>query len=444
MTKLFTKLVLLIISIFAIGRLFFLHPTFSDENFYFNVAKNIAEDKTLYKDFFFAHPPFQVYALALFFKVFGASFLLGKILMLIISSACVFLIYLISKELYDERTGFVASLIFLVTPAFIAFSTMGYGMWETLFLVLFSTYLIVKNRLRLAGIVLVASVFFRYLALIYFPFLLMLLHLRKQKLKNFLVYFFLPFGTLFILFISLFGLDYVDQTISYHIFSKMSIESADKTQYWGIGYFFFFLALLSAFVGYTKWDKILLLLASTPLIADLLILAGLRIVFYHYFLISLTFCTMAVGRVFFTSKDLIVRTFIPIVLFLSLVSNIKTIDFYLNPVYAEKFYYIAEFVRNKTSEKDAIFGEPVMTNYVAFVSRRRISSNYLDSYLQHLTFEGEKNVIDRLKKDMPKLLIEAENYYGSNPYFKDFVLNNYKLEKSIGGFPGYFIYSIKS
>jgi hypothetical protein len=364
--------------------------------------------------------------------------------MLIISSACVFLIYLISKELYDERTGFVASLIFLVTPAFIAFSTMGYGMWETLFLVLFSTYLIVKNRLRLAGIVFVASVFFRYLALIYFPFLLMLLHLRKQKLKNFLVYFFLVFGISVILLISLFGLDYVDQTISYHIFSKMSIESADKTQYWGIGYFFFFLALLSAFVGYTKKDKTLLLLASTSLIADLLILAGLRIVFYHYFLISLAFCAMAVGRVFFTAKDLIVRTFIPIVLFLSLVSNIKTVDFYLNPVHAEKFYYIAEFVRNKTSEKDAIFGEPVMTNYVAFVSRRRISSNYLDSYLQHLTFEGEKNVIDRLKKDMPKLLIEAENYYGSNPYFKDFILNNYKLEKSIGGFPGYFIYSIKS
>lgn len=435
-------ILILILSIFA--RLFFLHPTFSDENFYFNVAKNINEGKTLYRDFFFAHPPLQVYTLVAFFGIFGSSFMIGKMLTLMTSTLCVLLVYFISKELFDKKTAFITAIIFLITPAFLAFSTMGHGMWETTFLVLLSIYLLIKNRPSVAGIIFSSAILFRYLAIIYLPFLLVLLYLRKQKFKNFLISFFATSFISSLLLLSIFRENYIDQTVFYHVFSKVVTTSEiQRMQYWGIGYFFFFLTLISALIGYTKKDRLLFLFAVIPLIVDLTILLGLRLVFYHYFFISLSLCIIATGRALTVSKDWIVRLAIPVILFLSIILNLKTIDFYLNPIYSERFHYIAELVANNTSEEDAIFGEPVITNYVSFITGRRIASDYLDSYLQHLVFEGGEKVIKKLGKDKPRVFIEMEGYYLSNPDFKTFFLGRYKLEKVIGGVPNYSLYKLK-
>ena len=441
----FTNILILILIVSVIIRLFFLHPTFSDENFYINVGKTILEGKTPYKDFFFAHPPLQVYTLAILFKVFGISFLVGKSLTLITSSLCVFLLYLITKELYDERSGFIVAIIFIITPAFLAFSTMCHGMWETTFLILLSTYLLIKNKLKLAGIVFVVAVLFRYLAIVYLPFLIVFLYIRKQKIKNFLISFFMTSLLSGLLLLYVFGRTYIDQTVFYQMFSKviLNVSETQGMQYWGIGFFFLFLALISAFVAYMKKDRILLLFATIPLIADIIILLGLRLVYYHYFLISLVFCVIAIDRVLTVSKDWIVRFAILVILLLSITSNIRTIDYYINPSHAEKFYSTAEYIMNNTSEEDAIFGEPVMTNYVSFVTGRRISSDYPDSYLRHLIFEGEDKIIHNLNEDKPKFFIEMEGYYLSNSYFKDFVLDNYRLEKNIEGAPNYSIYVMK-
>jgi hypothetical protein len=58
-------------------------------------------------------------------------------------------------------------------------------------------------------------------------------------------------------------------------------------------------------------------------------------------------------------------------------------------------------------------------------------------------FDGEEKVIKNLNEDKPKLFIEMEGYYLSNPYFMDFILKNYRLEKKIEGIPNYLIYVLK-
>lgn len=376
--------------------------------------------------------------------MFGVSFLIGKTLTLITSTLSVFLLYLTLKELYDQKTGFTAAIIFLLTPAFLAFSTMGYGMWETTFLVLLSTYLLIKNRFSSAGIVFLFAVLLRYLALLYLPFLIVFLYIKKRKCKNFLISFFLTSLLSGLLLLSIFGSSYVNQTISFHLFSKVTSSTVEiqKMQYWGIGFFFLFLSLISTFIAKMKNDRVLLLFATIPLITDTIILLGLRLIFYHYFLISSTFCIMAVGRVLIIYKNWFVRFAILTILLLSITSNLKTIDFYLNPSHTKKFYIIAEFIAKNASEKDTIFGEPVMTNYVSFMTGRKISSSYLDSYLQHLIFDGEEKVIQKLNEDKPKFIIEMEGYYLSNSYFRDFILKNYRLEKNIEGIPNYSIYAM--
>ncbi len=160
----------------------------------------------------------------------------------------------------------------------------------------------------------------------------------------------------------------------------------------------------------------------------------------HYFLISLAFCIMAVGRVLIIYKEWIVKIIIPIILLLAILGNIQTIDFYLNPKYAERYYYIASFIENNTSINDSIFGEPSIINYISFVKNTRISSNYFDSYLRHLIFESEEKVINNLEKQKPKFIIDMEGYYISNPYFRDYLQSKYSLKKTVEGIPEYFIY----
>jgi hypothetical protein len=243
----------------------------------------------------------------------------------------------------------------------------------------------------------------------------------------------------------IFGPHYTEQTISYQLFSKTYANALEiEMQYWNIGYFFLFLSLISLVIAYSKKDKILMLLAAIPLIADMIILFSLKLFFYHYFLISLAFCTMAVGRALIISKERIIKIFILIILLLAILGNVQTIDFYLNPKYAERYYSMVNFIENNTSFNDSIFGEPVATNYISFVINRRISSNYLDSYLQHLIFDGEQKVIENLENNKPKFFFEIKDYYMTNIYFKDFISNNYVLENESIGTPDYLIYRLKT
>jgi Gpi18-like mannosyltransferase len=433
-----------IILLSVVIRIFFIHPTFSDENFYFNVGKNILEGKAPYNDFFFAHPPLQVYVIALFFKILGASFFVGKLLPLISSSICVFLVYLISKELKDE-SSFISVIIFLISPAFIVFSTQGYGMWEASLFVMLSIYLILKNKPIESSVTFLIAVLFRYFSLFYLPFLLILIIIKKYKLRRFLISFLILSIIAASSLILIFGENIIRDTVIFQV-KNTGVKASQEYftfQYLSIGLFFIFLGLLSAVYAFRSKDKTWLLFSLYPVIADVMIFFLFKEIAYHYSLINLPLYAISIGKAFKMSKDKIVQLSIFIILALSILSNIPTIDFYLNPSYAERYYSIENFIENRTSPDDSIFGEPTITNYVSFVTARRISSDYLDSFPRHLIFEGEQNIVKNLERDKPKIIIDSDNYFLSNPYFNSFMQNNYKFEKRFEGIPNYSLYVIK-
>ena len=45
-----------------------------DENVYFYMAKAVSEGQMPYRDFFYAHPPLHIFALATLIKIFGVNF----------------------------------------------------------------------------------------------------------------------------------------------------------------------------------------------------------------------------------------------------------------------------------------------------------------------------------------------------------------------------------
>jgi 4-amino-4-deoxy-L-arabinose transferase-like glycosyltransferase len=434
------KIFIFIILIFLVFKILLSNPTFSDDSFYFNVAREISNGKLPYIDFFFAHPPLQVYLLAGFFKVFSASYFLGKAYSLLISIFCLFMVYRIAKELYDKKTAFVASFIFLITPTFIAFSSVGYGMWETALFVLISTYFLVKGKPLLASISFLISILFRYVAIFYLPLLLLIFYLKKGKLISFilpfLVFSLISFAILFLLF----GKAYFNQTFLYHIFSKVQV--ARRTQYLGIGLFSYFLSVLSAVILYSEKDRIGFSFALVTLVVDPLIMLAFGLTFYHYFLVSLSFCMIAVGRVL-CLKYSDVRAVILVIFSFFILLNLQTVDFYLNPVHAQNFLAITKLVEENTLKGEKIFGEPIMTNYVSLVTGREVAGNYFDSYLQHLTFEGTDKVVKKLEADKPKVVIEMESYYLTDSVLRDFILGKYRLVKSLEGVPSYSVYVLR-
>jgi 4-amino-4-deoxy-L-arabinose transferase-like glycosyltransferase len=97
MKKYFAVLLVLVISI-AIFKILNSHATFSDENVYFLMSKRVIKGEIPYKDFNFVHPPFQIYTIAIFFKLFGISLVSGKLSAIIFSSLSSIMVFLLSKK----------------------------------------------------------------------------------------------------------------------------------------------------------------------------------------------------------------------------------------------------------------------------------------------------------------------------------------------------------
>ena len=442
-SKIEALLILLIFLIFLI-KLYNVHPTFSDENIYFSMGKSVSQGKLPYTGFDFVHPPFQLYILAFLFKLFGSSLLAAKTLSIIASSLSAYLVFLISKKLFNEKIALLSSVFFLIDPSFLAFSDQGYGIWEPLCLFLLSTYLILKDKINLSALVFASSLFFRYIAVIYLPFLIILMILEKKKIRKFIFAFLIAFSFIFSIMLLAFSFNFIEDTIIFQVLSKTFYTLTPKLyyQYLYIGFFTMFLALTSAILSYKK-DKTIFLFSVYPLILNLLILLSLKFIAYHYFLFSVPLVMIAASKTFLAHKDKAIRIFIALIIFLSIFSNYTTIDFYQNPRYSEKYYFIADYIKNNTSKNDNIFGDSSIAYYISFTEDVSVTSTHLKSFLSYEVYLKEEDVIENLERERPKFIVDLEGTYISNAYFREYIQNKYELKKTVDDFPKYFVYERK-
>lgn len=430
-----------IIAIFVL-KLVFVHPSFSDENLYYAMGKIVSQGQRPYDDFNFVHPPLQLYLLAGIFTFLGTSLTTAKLLPLFASSASALLVFLISKRLFSEKSAIAAAMLFLLTPAFLAFSDQGYGMWETILFLLLSLYICLRGKYILGSFLFSVAISIRYLAILFFPLIVLILFYKKLKWKTFLFYSVFFSGVFFLFFYLAYGYNFVDQTVLFQIFAKNNLTILPKLtfQYLNFGFFSLFLAVLSLAVGLMRRDNLVIILSIYPLLIDTVIFFGFTTIIYHYFLISLIFLFIALGRSFTIAKDKFIQGGILVVLLLSIYQNYSTIDYYQNPAYANHFYDIANFVANKASTQDKIFGESSITSYITFTKNIPISSSYLDSFLSYLIYKDERSVIANLEKEKPKIIIDMSNYYETNPVFSQYLSDKYQKIMEFPGIPTYIIY----
>ncbi len=112
----------------------------------------------------------------------------GKILGLVFGAGCVYLTYLIGKELFNKRVAWVSALFLAFTPAFLFFNTKILSDVPSLFFILLSVYLFVNKKYFLTGLFAGAAFLTRFLELLVLLviFILFWIYLRKEKdfLKN--------------------------------------------------------------------------------------------------------------------------------------------------------------------------------------------------------------------------------------------------------------------
>ena len=422
-----------------------IHPSFSDENLYYAMGKIVSEGQRPYLDFNFVHPPLQLYFIATVFKIFGSTLTAAKLLPLLASTITVVLIYLISRKIFDEKSAFFSSMLFILTPAFLAFSDQGYGIWESLLFLYLSLYLVLKQKYELSAISFSIAIFTRYLSILFFPLMLLVLYQQKIKWKRFALLSAAISAIFFVAFYLIYGFNFIDQTVYFQIFAKTNLSILPKLplQYLGFGFFSVFLALISLAIGVSKKDKLTILFSAYPLFIDALIFSGFTVIIYHYFLISLSFIMLAVGGAFTLAGDKLVKAGIIGIVLVSIYHNYSTIDYYQNPVYANRFYEIANYVAANATTSDKIFGESSITSFITVTKNISISSSYLDSFLSYLIYKDERSVVANLEREEPKFIIDMNGYYESNAIFSRYLSEKYQRTMEFPGTPTYILYERK-
>jgi hypothetical protein len=377
------------------------------------MAKALKEGLLPYKDFFFAHPPLQL--LLILPAILTNSFSFVKLYISTIGLSCIFLTYLIARKIFGENSAFITSIAFLIFPGFLIFGNLAMGTFESLFFFLPSFYFLLNRKIFLSAFLFSLAFFTRYLILLLLPFLLLyLLNFQRKDLKKFILYSFVFNISFFLLFYFLFGYSFIKSTILYHFFANVKLPSEIASlslQYLSLGFFTIFISLISLAFSYFEKEEKVFLFSFYPLLYDLLILLIFKQVIYHYFAFSLPFIFISFGRVF-SSKSPELKIFLSLILFLSILSNFKSITYYFDKSKNLIFDELANYTLKFTNENDLIFGSAIPVNYVSFVTKRKIVNNYFDSDLKHLSFEGLEKVVEEVKKAKPKIIVADANHYG--------------------------------
>jgi 4-amino-4-deoxy-L-arabinose transferase-like glycosyltransferase len=129
---------------------------FGDEGFHARMAQYIAEEReypvwnpiteTELVKGHFARPPLWNILIASFLYIFGFNEFFIRFLPPFITFLTGLAIFLLGKELYDERIGFIAAIIAIAIPSFVTYSVLIYSdvlvtFYTTMFFLLFILYI---------------------------------------------------------------------------------------------------------------------------------------------------------------------------------------------------------------------------------------------------------------------------------------------------------------
>jgi len=379
----------------------------SDENTYYKMGQLIAGGKTPYVDFFFAHPPFQVYLYAVVFKFFGFNLGILKFLSAAAAVITAFFVFRLLNE-KSQIAAVTATLLFFFTHAILLFTSFPTG---TEFVMMFSAagfYYFHKKRSIASGVLFGFGAITGMLALIPAAVIAGWLLIRNLgEFRRFLTGFLAIFATVNALFLIITKGDYITQTITYHflkpegVLDKAAVVSRIITRNW--------LVLLAAATALFAKSRFRARITVPFLIVVVYAIAFsvMKTFFDYYILNMLPFLVVLAGYgISGMVQTFRVRKILAYGMVLGLIVTVGYLNysnFAANDAYDfDNAREIANFVKENSGEDELVFGEDATTPLISLLSGREIALDFVDSNdLRFRTgLEDAEEVINELKSDV--------------------------------------------
>jgi 4-amino-4-deoxy-L-arabinose transferase-like glycosyltransferase len=100
---------------FALLKLYSLNFVKGDEHMYFYMSLLVSKGAWPYRDFFFSHPPLQLYLMGGLYKLFGYSLVLSKAVPSVAAMVSGVSVYLLGRRLVGRAEALLAVILFLFT-----------------------------------------------------------------------------------------------------------------------------------------------------------------------------------------------------------------------------------------------------------------------------------------------------------------------------------------
>jgi len=392
------KIILISLFLYLLLSFFLITPRISDELIYLNMAKALSQDLLPYRDFFFAHPPLQLFLLAPICK--HANFKLVKLFLATLSALTLYLFYSFSlKTFKNYKMAIYSFLLFFFSPSFLLYSTQALGVFESLLFFLLGLNLIKKHE-NLGIISLVLSVFTRYLVIFLLPFVFLIV---KRKRFKFFLKILVAFGLIFLLLTLSFGKEYVVDTFLYHFFINIKPNLSVFQNYMRLGLSEISICGITLYYFLRKKHRFAFFVFYL-IFYHLLLLFLIKNWSYHYFVWVSPFVYLFFS--YLLSKAELPFKGIPLAFFIaSFFLNLSTL--YTTSKYddllRESLILLNDF------KKGSILGEPYVTNYLSFVKNYRVAGNLFDTTPRFIEFEGYEKIVETIKREKPTFIIDVWN-----------------------------------
>ena len=394
-------------------------PLLSDENHYFYLGKLVSEGSMPYSDFFFAHPPVQLFVFAGLIKVFGYSFALLKSVALFSTLISAFIIYLFVRE-RDETFAVVLTASFLFSQTIFYMASVNMGINLTTAMVLGGVYLLHKSHNVSGGLLFGLACFTGLYAVVPVGMALVYLLLNRNwlRFRKVAAGFVFSTGLMLASIASYASVEFFNQVIKYHSikplmgfsgrFAMLSLAVVIDNVIW----LPFVIGLLISL--YAMKDKIPSYYLLTSL-ALLVFIISLNHPLRYYMVLLYPFAILTSGQLL-NGKSPIVILSITILVIGSGLGIANGITDYKEEYSYNNFDKLKQYV---SQQEGSLFGDFAPTSLLALeTGKEYVVTKNVDTYpMTQSVIDLDSFIVD-LRKAKPKIIVLHEIGGTINPLWK--------------------------
>lgn len=358
-----------------------------DENVYYYMGKLIAEGKIPYRDFLYAHPPLQIYLIALIYKIFGFNVVALKLVPLISTLISAFFVFRIAKEKFGNAEALISAALFLFGYSIMFNSAFSFGIEIAAMLLIVGFYFLWnKSNYALSGLFLGLASITRLLSLI--PIAVILFFVFFSNKKDFIKLssvFFAVFLLVNGIFSFSFGNDYLVPVYKYHFLKSFGYKENFR-EYFDIIKLNWVLFASSLLFVFAKDKKKL----SMPVFISavyLFFLIFLNKLFGFYFIMTFPFLALIGGysiAAIFETINLAKKWKIPagVILFLIFLWNLSSDVMFLQKIGFlgfERGNDLVDFVNLNSNKSTLLFGDDSVVPLLALMANKKIALDFVDT-----------------------------------------------------------------